>query len=100
MSLEDFVGKSLHEWVERQDFKLRLHRIEVLRRPVTSPHPISPLREKYLASNFSLQGLEKKGVDDSNVEIDTDLQLKSICSEPTEAEVEAIEVIINNEIFS
>ena len=36
VSLEDFVGKNLHCRVERQHFKLRLHRSEVLRRPTTT----------------------------------------------------------------
>ena len=57
LSLLDFVGKSLHARVERQHFKLRLHRTEILRRPASAPHPVFPLKRKYVASNFTLEGL-------------------------------------------
>lgn len=61
--LEHFVGESLHRRVEGQHFKLRLHRTEVLRRPASAPHPVFPRRRKYIASNFTLKGLESRGLE-------------------------------------
>ena len=38
--LEDFVGENLHRAVARQHFRLRLHRTEVLKRPVGVSQPL------------------------------------------------------------
>ena len=64
--LEDFVGKNLHRAVARQHFRLRLHRTEVLKRPVGVSQPLFPLVKKYNRSNFTVEGLEAK---DSEVDI-------------------------------
>ena len=54
-----------------------------------------------MASNFTLHGLERKGIEDVNAVRDPDLTVdKVLFPETTSAEVEAGEVIINNEIFS
>lgn len=55
-----------------------------------------------MASNFTLHGLENKDADGgSNVNRDPNLDIdKGLFPETTDAEVEAVEVTINHEIFS
>ena len=55
----DFAGKSLHHKVSRTDFKLRLNRTEVVRRPATTTsYPTYPLRRRYTPCNYTLEGIE------------------------------------------
>lgn len=86
--LEDFVGKNLHRRVERQHFKLRLHRTEVLRRPNTVDHPVFPLRRKNIASNYTMKGLESRGVDLPEGMVDKDLIVDESLVPPNAPDVE------------
>lgn len=60
MGLEDFEGKSMYRHTDRSNFRLHLHRTEVVRRPESMTTCIFPLKRKYYKANYTLRGLERK----------------------------------------
>ena len=101
VGLEDFVGKSLHTRIDRQHFKLRLHRTEVLRRPVSAPCPVFPLRRKYVASNWTLKRLESKDVEITTTSADPDIKVDAnLFPTAPQAERDAVEIMLNHDLFT
>lgn len=101
--LEDFVGGNLHRRIERQHFKLRLHRSEVLRRPTTTQSkPIFPLRRKFVASNYTMKGLESKGIDLPEGQVDKDLIVDECLVPPNAPDDEdpSVQMYLQNDLFT
>ena len=57
--LDDFVGVHLHHRAGPEKFHLRLHRTEVIRRPVGALEPLFPLKRRYMQSNYTVEGIEQ-----------------------------------------
>ena len=88
--------------MDRNHFKLGLHRTEVLRRPSGVAAPIFPLRKKYMASNYTLDGVERKGMDSgsSNFDPDTVMDSKLVPDNAPSEEQQAEPIMVNPDLFS
>ena len=72
--LSDFIGKSLHHRVGPEEFKLHVHRTEVVREPPNSRgRTFFPLLKKYYWANYALAGLDDpagSAVDNSSLDVE------------------------------
>ena len=80
--LEDFAGKNLNYRIGPQEFKLRLHRTEVVRDPIGTDTVIFPLKRKFWRANYTVEGIEdtQKGLED-DTKIDDFASLKPVVPE-------------------
>lgn len=88
--------------MDRNSFKLRLHRTEVLRRPISSTISVVPLRKKYMAYNYTLEGVETRGIDKGDATPDPDVQVHGDLVPPNAPADEPVadQVVINPDVFT
>jgi len=58
--LSDFINRNLHHRAGPKDFKLHLHRTEVVRNATGNFDPVFPLRQAFWYYNYTIEGLENK----------------------------------------
>ena len=63
VDLEDFAHKNLYYRVGPKEFKLKIHRTEVVKIAAGALEavPLFPLTRKYRMANYTLEGIEAKG---------------------------------------